>query len=74
MQNMNKVLAPNIEFIDVGWVLFVPKESKGLLLLPSATSTNIEGGFSALIKNDNIMHDILLSYWICVKFVQEIII
>ncbi|XP_003530632.1 lysM domain receptor-like kinase 3 [Glycine max] len=37
MQNMNKVLAPNIEFIDVGWVLFVPKESKGLLLLPSAT-------------------------------------
>ncbi|TKY58681.1 LysM domain receptor kinase 3 [Spatholobus suberectus] len=37
MLSMNKVLAPNPEFIDVGWVLFVPKEmkeSKGLL--PSA--------------------------------------
>lgn len=41
MQSMNKVLASNLEFIDVGWVLFVPTESKGLL--PSADK---EGGFS----------------------------
>ncbi|KAL2344376.1 hypothetical protein Fmac_005661 [Flemingia macrophylla] len=40
MQSMNKVLAPNLEFIDVGWVLFVPSESKGLL--PSATNKDAE--------------------------------
>lgn len=42
MPSMNKVLAQNLEFIDVGWVLFVPKESKGLL-----PSVDREGRFSA---------------------------
>ncbi|XP_047174233.1 lysM domain receptor-like kinase 3 [Vigna umbellata] len=31
IMSMNKVLAPNFKFIDAGWVLFVPKGSKGLL-------------------------------------------
>nr|KYP57303.1 putative LRR receptor-like serine/threonine-protein kinase At1g05700 family [Cajanus cajan] len=36
MLSINKILAPNPEFIDVGWVLFVPTESKGLI--PSSTN------------------------------------
>ncbi|KAJ4840650.1 hypothetical protein Tsubulata_033206, partial [Turnera subulata] len=30
IQTLNKVLAKNPSFIDVGWVLFVPKEKKGI--------------------------------------------
>ncbi|KAK7317643.1 hypothetical protein RJT34_02052 [Clitoria ternatea] len=30
MLSMNKVLAPNLGSLDVGWVLFVPKELKGV--------------------------------------------
>jgi len=40
MQSMNKVLAPNFKFIDVGWVLFVPKGSTGLL---SSAAADNEG-------------------------------
>ncbi|ESW25765.1 hypothetical protein PHAVU_003G063700 [Phaseolus vulgaris] len=40
MLSMNKILDPNFKFIDVGWVLFVPKGSKGLL--PSTAAGNEE--------------------------------
>lgn len=40
MISMNEVLAQNSDFIDVGWVLFVPKELNGLPL------SNNDGEFS----------------------------
>lgn len=39
--SMNEILAQNPSFIDVGWVLFVPRELKGL------PPSNNEGEFSA---------------------------
>ncbi|KAK7386768.1 hypothetical protein VNO78_27104 [Psophocarpus tetragonolobus] len=39
MLSLNKVLAQNHEFIDVGWVLFVPNDSKGPL--PSVTDKEV---------------------------------
>ncbi|QCD82032.1 chitin elicitor receptor kinase 1 [Vigna unguiculata] len=38
MMSMNNVLTPNFKFIDAGWVLFVPKGSKGVL--PSTAAEN----------------------------------
>ncbi|WVZ23932.1 hypothetical protein V8G54_002476 [Vigna mungo] len=51
MMSMNKVLAPNFNFIDVGWVLFVPKGSKGLLPGTAAVNGELSASSSAIFHN-----------------------
>jgi len=65
MLSMNKILDPNFKFIDVGWVLFVPKGSKGLL--PSTAAGN-EGWLSASSSARFFL------YKLFAKFVSEITI